>query len=85
MADFSLAPIYPITSLSKDPKTVKEEARNSVVREREDAKYEAYLTAAIEQGINDVETGRYVTSRAEMFAEATKRRKQPPRVPRAPL
>ena len=99
MVDFSLSPIYPITSLSKDPKKVKEEARSSIVRitengrgayvftsekalqeliarEREDAKYEAYLTAAIEQGVNDVETGRYVTSRAEMFAEAAKRRKQ---------
>lgn len=91
-------PIFPITALSKEPKKVKEAARDKVVRitengcgayvfaseaalkaliarEREDAKYEAYLMRSIDRGLADVEAGRYVTSQEEMFAEAAKRRK----------
>ncbi|WP_139651025.1 hypothetical protein [Raoultibacter phocaeensis] len=45
-------------------------------REREDAAYEAYLLKAVGEGIEDVQAGRYVTTREEVFAEASKRRKR---------
>lgn len=99
MTDFSLAPIYSLTSLSKDTRAVREEAQHSLVRitengrgayiftsektlqeliarEREDAAYEAYLSAAIEQGIKDIDAGRFATSREEMFNMAAKRRER---------
>lgn len=94
-----MEPIYPLTSLSKDVKEVKERANENIVRitengraayifasekvfeerirkEREDAAYEAYLTNAVGQGVEDIEAGRYATSREEAFAEAAKRRKR---------
>lgn len=97
MSETTLSPIFPITALSKDPKRVKESAKDHVVRitengvgayvfaserafqerierEREDAAYEAYLSAAIDRGLQDVEAGRVVGTRAAMFAEASKRR-----------
>lgn len=96
--EVSWEPIFPITSLSKEPKKVKEAAKDKIVRitengcgayvfaseaafnklierEREDAKYEAYLSQCIDRGLADIEAGRYVTSQEEMFAEAAKRRK----------
>ena len=97
MTELAMAPIFPITALSKEPKAVKEAAKNGPVRitengrgayifateeafieyvskEREDAAYEAYLLAEVGAGVTDIEAGRVVTSRSEMFAEAAKRR-----------
>lgn len=41
---------------------------------RQEALYEAYLVDHVGQGVRDIEKGRYVTSRAEMFAQAAKSR-----------
>lgn len=54
---------------------ISERALNDLIeRERADAAYEAYLLDAVEQGVQDIEAGRYVTSRAEMFQQADQRR-----------
>lgn len=45
-----------------------------IERERTDAAYEAYLLDAVQQGVTDIEEGRYVTSREEMFHRADARR-----------
>lgn len=45
-----------------------------IERERADAAYEAYLLDAIKQGADDIEAGRYTTSREEMFNRARERR-----------
>ncbi len=44
-----------------------------IERERTDAAYEAYLLDAVQQGVTDIEEGRYVTSREEMFRRAESR------------
>jgi PHD/YefM family antitoxin component YafN of YafNO toxin-antitoxin module len=45
-----------------------------ISKERDDAAYESYLLAAVREGAEDIEAGRFVTSRGEMFSEAAKRR-----------
>ena len=45
-----------------------------IARERADAAYEAYLLDAVQQGADDIEAGRYSTSREEMFRRADERR-----------
>lgn len=45
-----------------------------IERERTDAAYEAYLLDAVQQGVANIEEGRYVTSREEMFRRAESRR-----------
>lgn len=92
-----MEPVFPITALTKEPREVKERAREGLVRitengkgawvfmseevfeqrialERDQAVYEAYVSAAVGQGAQDISAGRYVTSRAEMFLEAKRRR-----------
>lgn len=46
-----------------------------IKREREDAAYEAYLLETVGRGIRDLEEGRFVTSRDEMFAKAAELRR----------
>ena len=45
-----------------------------IERERADAAYEAYLIDAVQQGASDIEAGRYVASREEVFQQARERR-----------
>lgn len=54
--------------------TSEKELDALIRRERADAVYEARVSAAIAQGDADLQSGRFVTSRESMFAEAEKRR-----------
>ncbi|WP_283170440.1 sodium:proline symporter [Curtanaerobium respiraculi] len=54
--------------------TSERELDELIKRERADAAYEAYVTAAVAQGVSDLKSGRYATSREEMFAQAKERR-----------
>lgn len=45
-------------------------------REREAAVYEAYLSREIQEGLEDIEAGRFATSRAEMFKAVDSKRQR---------
>lgn len=54
--------------------TSEREFDELIKRERADAAYEAYVLAAVAQGESDLGSGRFVTSRDQMFSEARKLR-----------